>query len=325
MTRNPPRARRTRGQALVELAIGLLVFITVLIFGIHFAEVGYISVKVTEASHSALLDSTGKRLHQWPGNTGPSSNSIVRSGLDADARYRDFDSRSLSTGSTSPTQVFTRARNLQVRCQPNGGPGWDPSPFTSAAYSDNGGMTCTSDAQVTAFQLPRRFMENDGGGFFKKQHYEPTPIRVCALGRAGGGGCAGELTSMLDDWGLSGPAESRLCLLIPDFPGPCANTAYWRMAGSVFLYSGAGMGVSGSQMAQEIVGAMPFPFFFGAENAFWLSAPGEEVLFMQPLPSEGWKLWATTPGGVPAGLGGVPYTVAYVQRDGCFLGKDCPP
>jgi hypothetical protein len=317
--------RGARGQALVELALGSIVMITVLIFAIHFAEIGYISLKVTEASHSALLDATGHRLHDWPDDESPSANAARIAGQKAMERYGDFDGRQRSTGGTTFTQAFTQATNMNVVCRGGGGPGWGPSFFTGLAYSDNGGITCRSEADLMAIRIPTDFLEDADDGFFQTRHYEPTPIHVCGIGRARGGGCRGELTSMLDDWGLSGPQESRMCPIIPDVPIPCLNDSYWQMAASVHLTTGLGLGWSGSSMAQGIVGALPFPFFFGGENMFWMSAMGEETLFVQPLPSEGWGIWPTTPGLVPGGLAGIPYTVSYVQRDSCFLGKECPP
>ncbi|MFL5348466.1 MAG: pilus assembly protein [Hyalangium sp.] len=319
-----PASRRTRGQALVELSLGILILITVLIFAIHFAEVGYISLKVTEASHSAMLDATGYKLHDWPNDDSPATSAASQAGQKADERYKDFDSRRSSTGSGTLTQAFTRATGMTVSCRTGGGPGFGPSFFTDLAYSDNGGMTCLSSADITAVRVPTDFLEDANQGFFKKKHYTPTPIHVCGIGRASGGGCPGQLTTMLDDWGLSGSTESRMCPLIPDFPGPCLNTKYWEMAASVHLTSGLGLGVAGSSLAQSVVGAMPFPFFFGGENAFWMSAMGEETGMVQPLPSEGWKLWPTSPGLVPGGISGIPYTIAYFQRDSCFLGKSCP-
>jgi hypothetical protein len=130
---------------------------------------------------------------------------------------------------------------------------------------------------------------------------------------------------MLDDWGLSGSREGRFCLMIPDIPVPCTNDKFWLMAASVHLTTGLGLGFSGSSMAQGTVGMLPLPFFFGGENMFWMSAMGEEAGFVQPLFSEGWGFWPTTPGLVPGGLAGIPYTVSYLQRERCFLGKDCPP
>lgn len=324
MARNLVR-RRARGQALVETALGLIVVVTVLIFAIHFAEAGYISLKVTEAAHSAMLDATGHQLHEWPNDASPATAAATQAGQSAAARYSDFDSRTASTGSGTLTQAFTRATGMNVRCQAGGGPSWGPSIFTGLAYSDNGGISCQAEADITAINIPTDFLEDANRGFFKRRHYQATPLHVCAIGRASGGGCPAQLTSMLDDWGLSGAREGGICPLIPDLPFPCpTNRPYWEMAASVHLTTGLGLGFAGSSLAQGIVGAMPFPFFFGAENAFWMSSAGEP-LFVQPLPSEGFNFWPTTPGAVPGGLGGIPYSFAYVQRRDCFLGKRCPP
>ena len=61
-----PRA----GQATVELALGLLVFVTVLLFGIHFAEVGWLSLKVQEAGAWAMWEAAGANM-RWPGPSPP--------------------------------------------------------------------------------------------------------------------------------------------------------------------------------------------------------------------------------------------------------------
>ncbi len=321
-----PLARcRARGQAMVELALGSIVVITVLIFAIHFAEIGYLSLKVTEASHSALLDATGHKLHKWPDNDGPAGSAASTAALKATERYRDFDSRRSSGPGATTTQAFTRATGMSVTCTTGGGPDWGPGLFTGEAYSDNGGISCRSEADVAGVGIPTDFLEDADNGFFKRRHYEPTPIHVCGIGRASGGGCPASLTSMLDDWGLSGSDEGRMCPIFPNLPIPCANDSFWEMAASVHLLTGLGLGVDGSEMAQTIVGSMPFPFLYAGENAFWMSAMGEEFLFVQPLPSEGWGIWPTTPGLVPGGIAGIPYTVSYLQREKCFLGKDCPP
>jgi hypothetical protein len=319
--------RRARGQAMVELALGSIVMVSVLIFSIYFAEISYLSLKVTEASHSALLDATGHKLHDWPSDASPASSAATVAGVKAQERYADFDGRQRSTGGTTLTQAFTQASNMTVECTGGGGPGWGPSFFTSQAYDDNGGISCTSGADLLAVRIPTEFLEDANNGFFKKQHYEATPIHVCGIGRASGGGCPGQLSSMLDDWGLSGPEETGDCLMIQDVPIPCpTNTKYWTMAASVHLTTGLGLGASGTAMALGTVGAMPPPFLpVLAENMFWMSSVGEP-LFVQPLLfSEGWSLWPTSPGAVPGGFAGIPYAVSYVQRDECFLGKDCPP
>ncbi|WP_309890153.1 pilus assembly protein [Archangium sp.] len=320
--------RAPRGQAMTELALGLLVFVTVLIFGIHFAEMGYLSVKVTEATHSALLDATGGRLHNWPMNSNPAKGTAARAGQQAAERYRDFDSRTASNNGASLSQVFTTIEGLEVECSTGNGPSYMPSPLLLAAYSDVGGMSCRAQANIRplgAYSVPEQFMEGQGG-FFKARHYVPKNIPVCGMGRARGGTCPGRLTMMLDDWGLSGDRESGICPIIPDMPIPCpTNVPFWTMAASAFAINLAGQGTAGSAMASGVVGSMPLPFFYGGENMFWMSSAGEP-LFVQPLFNEMFapRVWPTTPGVVPGGLGGIPYTAAYIQRRGCFLGQDCP-
>ncbi|MBN1205677.1 MAG: pilus assembly protein [Myxococcaceae bacterium] len=317
--------RRARGQAMVELALGTIVLVTVLMFAIHFAEIGYISVKVTEAAHSALLEAPGHKLHEWPDDDDPATGAVAQAGTDAQQRYIDFDSTS-RTGNTTLTQLFTEASAMSVSCNIGGGPDWDPSPITSLAYSDNGGMRCRAEAQMRGIRLPTEFLEDANQGFFKKKHYEMTPFRVCAFGRANGGACTGELTSVLDDWGLSGTAESMPCLMVPNAPlVPCANAPFWLSAASVHLLTGLAMGWQGTSMALGTVGAMPLPMFPGSENVFWMSAAGEETAFLQPLGNEiGYTLWPTSPA-LPTGIVSAFYTYAYTQREGCFLGQECPP
>ena len=169
-------------------------------------------------------------------------------------------------------------------------------------------------------------MEGPSGFFTQKHLLRPEPFRVCGMGRARGGECRGRLTMALDDWGLSGDSESGICNLIPAPPGPCLpNKAFYLMAGSVFTLNGLAQGTAGSKMAKGIVGAMPMPFFEGAENMFWLSSAGEPS-FVQPTAfslSEGWPLWPTTPGAVPIGIKGFAYSASYLKRHGCFLGRNC--
>jgi hypothetical protein len=329
MSTHSTRRRARRGQALVELALGLIVFVTVLMFGIHFAEMGYLSVKVTEATHSAALDATAGQLHRWPENSSPARTAAQRAGTEAAARYRDFDSRTVSNNGSSLAQVFTTIEGLEVECSAGDGPSFQPFLLLRAAYSDVGGMSCRARANIRpmgAYTLPQRFLQKQEGGFFSARHYVPQDIPVCGIGRPQGGNCQGRLTMMLDDWGLSGDRESGICPIIPDLPAPCpTNLPFWTMAASVFAFNGAGQGVAGSNMASQVVGGMPLPFFFGGENMFWMSSAGEP-LFVQPLLNETFSLrpWPTTPGVVPGGLGGIPYTAAYIQRRGCFLGQDCP-
>ncbi|MBS1150350.1 MAG: putative pilus biosis operon protein, partial [Myxococcaceae bacterium] len=62
----PVRKSNPRGQAIVESVLGILVFISVLMFGLHFADVTFTQMKVTEAAQSAVWDSTAGQMHILP-------------------------------------------------------------------------------------------------------------------------------------------------------------------------------------------------------------------------------------------------------------------
>ncbi|XXF78534.1 pilus assembly protein [Myxococcaceae bacterium GXIMD 01537] len=307
MARRNVKRRGARGQALVELVLGVIVFVTVLMFCIHFAEIGFLSVKVTEAQYSAIFDATGHKLHRWPNNADLAKSAASKAGSDAQSRYQDFDSRTRASGK-SLSQVFTRASDMRVQCQTGGGgkgPKYEQGSVTNGAYSDNGGINCQASARLTAFDLPERFM--DQGDLFATQHYKPRPIRVCGIGRAN---CSARLAMLLDDWGLSGAQESKNCTMSMDSPG-CQNQPFFDMAEKVYKNNGGSMGMMGTAFAVRIVGMSPVN-----ESQFWMSAPGEEKSFNQKISSEGTTQFLTSPYLKE-------YQKSHSQRKDCFLGK-CP-
>ena len=105
-----------RGQGTTELALGLLLFVTVLIFGIHFAEIGYLSLKVQESATSALWDTTSAKMHELPKNFDALTQLIDsnKPGQLATERYKDFDGRASKQGRTKVVQLFTSAEGLKL-------------------------------------------------------------------------------------------------------------------------------------------------------------------------------------------------------------------
>jgi hypothetical protein len=224
MRRQPATGRRAarRGQGTVELALGSLLFVTILLFGIHFAEVGVMKLRVQQAANSALWDTTALRMHQLtsPGGAGPrflhAGQVRDQQGRSPEARaealYRDFDA--LAEGASTFTQVVTQASGLQVSCTPSR---IAPLPNESAyvplraSYShptfggqEVDGMGCNAQAQVRLFGVPERFVERSQGNLFQAEHVRRRELTVCAFGRAQGGTCAGTVELALDDWGLAG-------------------------------------------------------------------------------------------------------------------------
>ncbi|MFL5344458.1 MAG: TadE family protein [Hyalangium sp.] len=212
-----------RGQATVELALGALVFVTILVFGIHFAELGMMKLRVQQAATAALWDTTGLRMHRFTStsNAGAHFRSAdeVRDrdgrlpGPRAEARFKDFEG--LEEGGRSTfTQVMTRGSQLNVQCSPTRVspiPTGGPFKHLRAAYApaqdggrDVDGMQCSADARIEVWGMPTRFLEDSRKGFFQVNHVLQPRLKVCAFGRARGGRCLGSVSIALDDWGLSG-------------------------------------------------------------------------------------------------------------------------
>ena len=323
--------RTPRGQATLELALGMMIFVTVLMVGIHFAEVGYLSLKVTEAADAALFDTTAMQMHQWPNDVSPATASAATAASEVQTRYANFDGRLSQAGSTGISQVLTDSTGMTVTCTVGGGPNFGPDIHVDLAYEDEGGLSCQANASIGSIRMASHFLDGVGGIFHVDQSKTLQDIPVCAIGRASGGSCPGKVQMMIDDWGLSGPSEGGTCEMTPDIPmvSCSGNSPYWNMALTTYVTNGLALGASGSSLATFTVGSLPFPFFPGGENMFWMSATGDTELFTQltGVDSLGGFLghaWTTTPGGIPGvGLVGGMYAASYFMRSGCFLGKGC--
>ncbi|HYO70202.1 MAG TPA: hypothetical protein VEU33_29405 [Archangium sp.] len=311
------RAAR-RGQGTTELALGLLLFVTVLIFGIHFAEVGYLSLKVQEAATSALWDTTSAKMHELPRNFSDLTQLISsdKPGKLATERYADFDGRTSKQGRTRVVQLFTFAEGLEVTCREAGGIGFPTSRSTGNVYQDVGGMSCTARAELSPVaKFTRSFLDRGGGAFFDVPHYTVGSIPVCGLGRVKGGTCAGGFGILLDDWALSSAQEARECRVL-DGSG-CDNEAYYRSAQRVYSVHNPVNGAS-EKLAKAIVGEAPI-----SPGTFWMSFRGMTSNFQEREnggdsdPND----WKTTPG---AGSRSPEYNTSYSMRENCFLGKKCP-
>jgi hypothetical protein len=308
-----------RGQSAVETALGLFVFVTVLIFGIHFAEIGPIALKVQEATNAAVWDATSQPMHDtfthdwtlW-------QRSIPFAQAQGQRRYQDFDA--LKDGPITVTKVFTRATNLQLSCEPltarhNLLP-LGPDPMAQPAYPNGlSGIVCGAQADIVAVRIPRFFLD---GTWSSVQHYKPVTIRSCAFGRPTMGQCPWKLGILLDDWGYNGQQEAQECPLAWEGGTTCTNQGYWDMANAIYAASsvvGTAPGF-GSQLASFVAGASPIN-----ENQFYLSFRGRESPFgpftETVRQSHGDVLWETTPYQNP-------YNDRYdAPRTNCWLGGPC--
>lgn len=313
---------RRRGQATVETALGVLAFVTLLTVGIHFAEVGYLSLKVQEAATTALWDATGPQPHRLNGLsfTPEMTTAINVAKASAQSRCNDFDCTTVTTNGATLTQLFTQASNLQVHCQLDGAI-FPWAPATNLSYQDIGGVSCYADASLDAWKIPRNFLDQGSNKFFPTANYSaPTTLQVCSTGRALWGGCSNQnLSVLLDDWGLQNTGnESAECPVLPG--GGCTNMGYYTLVQNGFNAYPKGSGGALAMVAallRSVPGGSPDP------TTFWMSYRGEESSFQETENGgdQDPNNWTTSPGR-PA-LTETQYATAYGSRSPCFLGIRC--
>ncbi|MBL8950251.1 MAG: pilus assembly protein [Myxococcaceae bacterium] len=318
-----------RGQATVELALFAMVFITVITFGIHFAEVGYLSIKVQEAANSALWDATSRKLHDTTTNDWDVYRSAISwTQSQSISRYADFNGLSSHPGpprggDRTMVQVFTNAEPIEVRCEVERDISMAPvRPVDAAIPLRETGMSCRAKAVLGGWRFPRWLMQNDQGGFFEAEQPQ-RKIAVCATGRQNPatGRCEQRFVIQLDDWGFSGSREARECPLTAGGERGCANSGYYDLVEKTYRShvqrEGDAFGTQSSALAREVVGSSPLQS--ADENHFYLSYRGNESSYTEDLGrSHGDTQWETTPFDDRR-----EYRVIASPRSDCWLGLEC--
>lgn len=300
-----------RGQATVELALGTLVFVGVVLIGIHMAEYAQLSLKVQEAQTFAVWDAATRRVQSRTVGGGTSRtpfnltmDDTSGSGRKAERRYRDFDGVRNGTDTTVVTRALTRGSRVQVECRPDDDLSFRASPAAAPLLWDVGGLRCESSAEVRAIRIPRRYMMKSEGGFFREEVVRADPMKVCGMGLPVNGNCRGALAVLSNDWGFVNE-ESNECRL------GCADTAY---KGAVRTLFGGGGGGAGAAFATQFAGAAPV-----SAGSFFFSYSGEESEMKEFVGGEGIGEFVTGGGNVPGGM------VDRLHTSGtCFLGRPCP-
>ncbi|WP_224368020.1 TadE/TadG family type IV pilus assembly protein [Hyalangium versicolor] len=300
--------RRQRGQGTVELAIGLLVFVTILVFGIHFAEIAFLSLKVQESSATAIWDATQAKMHVLPDSWNLLDPSTVAQR--ANERYKDLDGRSSKTGGGTITYVFTKADSPTVTCEAENSIEHRPPNTTEGVYQANtGGMRCSSKATISVWKFPTSFFDDGSGAFFKEKHYSTTSMTICGVNR--GGGCEASFGILLDDFGLALDEESTDCPVLDD--SGCKNQAYYQSALRVFNRHGWGNKGAAMQLARTTIGQVPIN-----SSKFWMSFKVYDDSENGGDDDPG--TWPTTPGkGSPTNE----YDQSVGKRKPCWLGLKC--
>jgi len=311
------RSLRERAQATVEAALGIFVFVTVLVFGIHFAELGHITLKIQEAVNAAMWDSTSQQMHDVTAHTWSQyTTAIMFAESETNTRYRDFDA--LRTSGSTTSLVFTRATDSRTACRPLSArdrlqPS-NPMQYATATYPNGEiGITCEGSANFSAFRIPSTFLD---GNMSRAPHLRRVSYPACAIGRPRAGGCPGALSMLLDDWGYVGQNEARECALAWEGETTCSNQGYYDQVNAVYVATPAPYAGSATRLASLVAGSAPID-----EDFFYMSFRGSESPngpYMETVQSShGDLLWETTPFRPPNDRYDAP-------RDDCWLGNPCP-
>ncbi|MBL8957965.1 MAG: pilus assembly protein [Myxococcaceae bacterium] len=343
-----------RGAATVELALLSLVFVTVLLFGIHFAELGALKLRVQQAGNFALWSATGDRAHRLAGASPVFLDAnALRDGQGnspaqaARERYRDFDG-TRSAPSNRVTLATARASGLRVRCRPTAlavQPSTVPIQRLASAYRyarwggrEVDSISCTAQARIDLVNVPSSFAEG-ADGLFDEPHPRRPFIDVCAFGRANGGTCPGGMPIAVDDWGLQGDDgdESAECGFDCSMLG-AGNQAYKKTVerlyenykqvnstGSVNLQTFVKTLFTANPNAPGLMAQVPvderdFRFAFIGDRGtreFEITTREVDVVGTGAGPTQHVDHhWATTPYSTR-------YRAAYRDRENCFGGLPC--
>lgn len=305
---------RARGQAMVEAALGSTVFVTILIFGIHFAEVGYASLGVHDASRAALFDVTGMPMHDLTTGdmAGPKTASVARAAQEATGAHGDLDAYASGKGATF-TQVFTQVTGVTVTCAIDRSVAAFPQDYSVIFEETDAAVRCTAEALAVPFGIPSSFLDAEGGLFRAPHWMGASQYRLCAFGRAQNNECPGHAAMLIDDWGLQGTAEQAERGLYET--GRDGNAAFATLVQKIFDQHIPRDTVA-SKMAAELTGESPLDF---DENHFWFAFRGEESSFKDPdyPDGEGPDDWVVSPG---TGSRMATYASAHATRQEGWLG-----
>ena len=299
--------RRATGQATVELALGSIVFVGVVLIGIHMAEYAQLSLKVQDAQTFAVWEASGRRV-QTRALNGTTTDSPFTRTLDtvsgvapqATRRFADFNGLDGTSNGNVISRALTQGSGVLVQCEVDRTLPFPASKTAQVVLLDSGGLRCTSSASVKAINVPRRFLQRDSGGFFKESIVRSDPIPVCGMGLPVDGACRGSLAILTNDWGLAND-ETAEC------KNDCTDSAYRGEVKQMFH----GSFPDGVAFATQFTGAPPT-----SPNEFHFSYSGVESGMIDYVGGEGTPTFIT--GG--AGIGMVPR----LRHPKCFLGKDCP-
>ncbi len=265
-----------RGQAVTELALGLLVLVPTLLGAIYLAEAFIFRIEATEAASEPLWDATAEKQHEYEGAWVQTPGAIALAQGKVNGRMR---ARKL---------VLTEMSAPQVQCGPAA-----PMAYVvgGVPYQDSGGISCNSRVRVDAYGLSRGFIDSSPSGFFQeplanwKRNFDFCGTRKCRA-----------FQMAIGDWGLAKQgAEMNECTLTMD---SCENNGFFAKAKATFDMKPDQRGTKAEwhrYFMESLIDKAPIPDQYPRVTDFQMSFQGE-TNFMEDVPViEGDREWRTTP------------------------------
>lgn len=271
------RRLNNRGQAVTEVALGILVMIPIIVGGIYLAEASMFRLEATEAATEPMWDATAYQQNSYTGafNRTPAAAGAATSRANARASPRSM--------------VFNRASAAQMQCNAGSGLGLTIGP-TAGVYTDNGGISCTARLTVDPQGITRFFVDRGPGAMFK----EPMGNMLKNFSFCETEKCR-PFVMAIGDWGLTNRGgEDNECNLTMD---GCANQGFFDFAKSTYEANRTGAGTRNDAYVQYVEQVVQqTPANLARLTDFQMSFKGEESGFIQDVPvSEGEPEWRTTP------------------------------
>ncbi len=268
--------RAPRGQAVTEVALGLLVLVPTLLTGIFLAESAMFRLEATEAATEPLWDATAYAQHQYEGSFVLTPGAIGTATSRANSRMR------------GRTMVYTRAAAPRVTC---GGAGDMAYGVGGVPYEESGGISCSARVAVGARDLTRNFLDQGNSGFFK----EPLANLRRSFDFCENSKCR-PFKMSIGDWGLTNQGgEAEECRLTMD---GCENNGFFGKARATYLMNNNSGGVKGTEhtaFMNALMNRAGAPADYDRVTDFQMSFQGETE-FMESVPViEGDRDWRTTP------------------------------
>jgi hypothetical protein len=230
-----------RGGAVVEMAIGTLIFVPLAFYGIWFSDTLHFGIRAQEASMAPAWDVTAKLLHNEATGLGSEDQNVAAAATTAQGAIladmgTSFDSA--DPGDTPIKQsVYARASALAVTCAPGNGNGAAPNANVDWAGANadpdrsflpiNTWLNCTSKLTQVTSGIPGQYAENFADGIPLFPGVGLT-MSMCGMGPGITGcqnGAAQGFWLFTDDWGCENGNANALSI-----GSSGGNDAYFNVA-----------------------------------------------------------------------------------------------